>query len=339
MSSGHGPGMIKTVLIYTGIAFVIGLIVFWLVSGGIGATARAAQSLTNPIDLIFGGNASGTGIRLPWQPKFITKGPDISAYIDDEEGSYSQEDERARIEAQYGSTIEMPEYDPRTFGNPSPYIGRVVFERHGTSESDPAREYVTLARGSNEGTVALSGWSLQSAVSGVRVSIPYGTPSFMLGVVNSVQAISLEPGASIIVTSGSSPVGTSFRENVCTGYLNELQTFTPELQTQCPSPYGALPITADTIKMYGDECIDYVNDLDECHFPSSVPASLSPACRSIIANTFSYNGCVNTHRNDTSFTLSTWRVYLGSKTELWRNTHDVIRLLDEKGQTVNVLTY
>jgi len=318
---------------------VLGLIIFWLLSGGIGATARTAKGLINPIDFLFGGGASGTPLRLPWQLE-LPRGPDISGYSEEDQVSgYSQEKERALIEAQYGPTIEIPEYDPRTFGNFSPSRGRIVFGSENTSESNPALEYVTLAMVSNEGTMSLSGWSLQSAVSGVRVSIPNATPLFILGVVNSVQPIILKPGASAIITSGISPVGTSFRENICTGYLGELQSFTPELGTQCPSPYGALPITAENIKTYGDECIDYVNTLPRCHFPSSVPASLSPACRSFITNTFSYNGCVNTHRNEASFALSSWRVYLGSKTELWRNTHDVIRLLDEKGQTVDVLTY
>lgn len=340
MSSDHGPGMIRTVLIVSAAVFIVGLIIFWFVSGGVAATARTAKNLMNPIDFLFGSGTLGTSIHLPWQLDSITQGPDISGYGDGTSvGGQSLTEERSAIEAQYGPSIGSSN-DVRTFGNPSPYVGRVTFTGQNTWESSPAQEYVMLvANANNDAPITLSGWSLQSAVSGARVNIPYGAAFFTLGIVNNVQAVYLEPGTSAIVTTGISPVGTSFRENVCTGYLNELQPFTPTLSSQCPSPYGALPVTADNIRTYGDECIDYVNSLDQCHFPSNVPATLSPACRSFITNTFSYNGCVNVHRNEASFALPSWRVYLGLQTELWRNTHDVIRLLDEKGQTVDVFTY
>jgi hypothetical protein len=157
--------------------------------------------------------------------------------------------------------------------------------------------------------------------------------------VNAVQPISLEPGSSAILTTGISPVGISFRENTCSGYLGELQSFTPELPSECPAPSEALLLNADNLRAYGDTCIDYVQTLSQCHFPATVPSNLTPACRSFIANTLSYNGCTQAHRNDPSFALPSWRVYLGLKAEFWYNTHDVIRLLDDQGRVVDVLTY
>ena len=333
--------MIKRVLIISVVIFLIGFIIFWFMSGGVATTARTAKNITNPIGFLFGSDISETFISLPWQPESPTQGPDISGYGDGagSMSGYSQTEERAMIEAQYGPAVGI-QNDVRTFGNPSPYVGRIIFAEQNATESDATKEYVALAADvNNDGPITLSGWSLQSAVSGVRIGIPLGAPLFMLGVVNSVQTIYLEPGASAIITTSVSPVGTSFRENICIGYLNELQSFTPELSNQCPSPSESLPLTADNIRIYGDTCIDYVRNLPQCHFPSSVPAALSPACRSFITNTLSYNGCVNMHRNKVSFALPSWRIYLGLQAELWRNTHDVIRLLDDKGQIVDVLTY
>src|SRR3989344_1589368 len=94
----------------------------------------------------------------------------------------------------------------------------------------------------NSASVSIAGWSLQSAVSGARAAVPQAAPLFVLGIVNSVQGISLEPGASVVLTTAASPVGTSFRENRCIGYLNELQIFTPELSGSCPTPSEALPM-------------------------------------------------------------------------------------------------
>ena len=52
-----------------------------------------------------------------------------------------------------------------------------------------------------------------------------------------------------------------------------------------------------------------------------------------------YNNCFADHINDPNFAGTSWRIYLNSGVELWRNDHDTIRLLDAQGKTVDVLTY
>src|SRR3989344_2670359 len=80
--------------------------------------------------------------------------------------------------------------------------------------------------------------------------------------------------------------------------------------------------------------------LPPCRAPiSHFTSELSQPCRSFLANTLSYNGCIDTYRYRANFTENLWRVYLNSPRELWRNTHDVIRLLDAKGRTVDALAY
>ncbi len=175
--------MIKRVLIISAVVFIIGLVIFWFVSGGVAAAARTGKNLMNPIEWLFGGSASGTFIRLPWQPESLTQGPDISGYDQTGQTSdYSLSEQRAAIEMQY-NPIGMPENDARTFGNPSPYVGRIMFTDKNTSESNPANEYVVLT--ANAGSpITMSGWSLQSAVSGIRMNIPHGAPLFILGALN-----------------------------------------------------------------------------------------------------------------------------------------------------------
>ncbi len=325
--------MIKRVLIISIVVFIIALIIFWFVTGGWAAAARTARSLSNPLELIFGTSTSGSFIKLPWQPEELTRGPDI--------GDYAGEAD-ARILAS-GDEDQYSGGQPtqtQAFGNPSPYVGKVTISENAATESDITKEFVQLtASENNTEPLIVTNWTLQSAVSGARGTIPLATPLFVLGIVNAVQPIYLEPGASIFITTAASPIGTSFRENICSGYLSELQTFSPELRSECPAPSEALPMNADNLRTYGSSCFDYLNSLTQCHFPTTLPSDLSSACRSFISNTTSHNGCVNTYRNRIPFALPTFRAYLSFRSELWANSHDVIRLLDEQGRMVDVLTY
>ncbi len=326
--------MIKRVLIVSLSVFVIALILFWLFTGGPAAAWRTARTLINPLDLIVGTSTSGSFIRLPWQTETPVRGPDISDYAAQADAyNQSSGDEDQRSDANGRS-------DVRTFGNPSPYVGKVSISDSAASESDPQTESIQItASGGNSTPIAITNWSLQSAVSGARYPIPQAAPLFVMGTVNNVQTVRLEPGASALVTTAASPTGVSFRENICTGYLNELQQFAPELSSNCPAVSELLPLNADNLRTYGSTCIDYVGGLPSCHFPRSLPLDLSSACRTFIANTSSYNGCVNMYKTKTSFALPSWRLYLALRSEAWSNSHDVIRLLDEQGRTVDVLTY
>jgi hypothetical protein len=316
--------------------FVILLIIVWLISGGASAAARTAKSLANPLNIIFyNGTSTGNTILLPWQLPALTRGPDISQYANTAD---------QQLEAASQNQGENAPQDPgqaRTFGNPSPYAGKVTVGNNDATASDPAQEYVELdASAGNSGAIDITGWSLQSAVSGGRAYIMQAAPILITGIVNSVRHVALDPGASAIVVSGASPVGVSFQENVCIGYLAQLQTFTPDLSNSCPTPSDMLPETADNLRTYGPSCLDYVRNLPQCYFPgANLPSNLSPACRSFIADTMSYNGCVSIFDKNTDFTLPSWRLFLNMTRELWNNSHDVVRLLDAQGRTVDALTY
>ena len=329
--------MIKRVLITSLIVFIIALIVFWLMTGGWAAVARTARTLMNPLDFFIGQNPSGSFIKLPWQFESPTRGPDISEYAA-EADRYNEASGDEGNATSPDSVMQVGQV--RASGYGSPYSGRVTISGDTAAESNPALEFIELtASDSNSASVPIAGWSLQSAVSGARAAVPQAAPLFVLRMVNNVQGISLEPGASVVLTTAASPVGTSFRENRCIGYLNELQTFTPELSGSCPTPSEALPMNADNLRTYGSSCFDYLNGLPQCHFTTRFPSDLAPACRAFIQNTMSYNGCVNANRNHSGFALPIWRAYLARGPELWSNTHDVIRLLDAEGRTVDVLTY
>ena len=326
--------MLVRIFVWLGIFIAISLVILWIVSGGIGKITERSG--------LFGTGTSTLGVfRLPWQPEFPT-GPDLSSTIGHTgESTQNLEQELLSLQKEY-EALEGAARSARDFGMPSPHRGTVVIEgSERVSETDSNAEYLRLvAAWDNTAPINITGWSLQSALTGVRAYVPRGAYDFRMGVMNEQRDILLNAGASVIVMSGSSPVGTSFRENMCTGYLNQLQTFSPRLSERCPSPYDAVPVTADTLNLYGDACVDFAHTLHACEAPlSNFPAGLSTACRAFLANTLSYNGCIDRYRYRANFAENTWRVFLDSPRELWRNTHDVIRLLDGEGRTVDAITY
>ena len=343
-SGGHGGGgMIRTILMWLVVSIVIILVLLWLLTGGVGRIADSAKSIANPFGFFFSGNASSSGaFRLPWQPDNPVTGPDFERPEDsgiDTEEPPSPEEEALSVEEEYAALKARAEA-AKTFGEPSPHRGRVQIAGEGNAMEGGADEYIGIeAAPDNTAPVNITGWSLQSALTGVRAFFPRGADVFLVGAVNTQQDIYLDPEGSAIISSGPSPVGTSFRINACTGYLGGLQTFRPALARDCPLPADALPLTAENIRTYGDACFDLVQELPACTLPLSVPSSVSPSCRIFLANNLSYNGCVQNYRYKTGFQRGSWRIYLGAGGELWRNSHDVIRLLDAEGRTVDVLTY
>jgi hypothetical protein len=250
---------------------------------------------------------------LPWAVP-IPQGPDISNLV----GSASQTSISENTQSQ-------------TFGNQSQYNGSITLSTDGATASDPQQEYVIIE---NDGgnPVDISGWSLQSALTGARAYLPLGASFFQVGQLNEQNQIELQPGGVAIVTSGESPVGTSFQENECSGYLEQLQSYTPPLQTQCPSPGNDV----SQASVYGQSCAQYVSSVPFCTFPQSFPSGITASCQVYAQTTFSYNGCVAQYQNDPSFALNDWRIYLDATRELWNNDHDTIRLLDQEGETVAV---
>ena len=330
--SGHERSMIVTILIWTLVLVLIGLVIIWAILGGFTAAWNVMRNFTNPIDIIFGrtGTTTGTLITLPWQPSEL-RGPDIGAYAD-EARKVNGED--------YDEQASTQPSSPSQLGSRSLYARQVTLGDGDATSDDPSTEYLELsASGNNVEPLAVSGWSLQSAATGQRVYIPQGTATLTVGAVNQSLPIYLEPGESAIVITGNSPVGISFKENLCTGYLGQTQRFTPELESACPYGSEILQQTEANIRTYGASCFDYLRSLQRCAQAPEASSDITSACRALAANALTYNGCVNGYRTVPNFSLPRWRIFLGRGQELWGNAHDVIRLLDQNERTVDVLTY
>lgn len=228
------------------------------------------------------------------------------------------------------------------FGSPSPYRSLASMGHYVSSagSADPRNEYLEINIAQDARVpIDLSEWSLASDASGNAIVIPKGTETPMSGVVNAVQDIVLSPGERAIVVSGQSPIGASFRENKCIGYFSTFQKFYPALPQNCPSPNDELASAYGTGYIRDATCIDYVNKLSRCQVVLTPPVTVSGVCQSFLVKYLNYNGCVNAHKNDPDFLGNTWRIYLGRSNSMWRTQHELVKLLDTNGKTVDAFSY
>lgn len=304
--------------------FFIGVFVFifliWIITGGpLHPIAFTGPTLAQPQEL-----GGGTYLSLPRAP-FAIGSSNASL-----PGS---SDDRSSIPTLAGNTA---------FGEPSPYRGLVTMTR-GVSNSgslDPRNESIEIRVSPSAGVpINLSEWALLSEVSGSRVTIPKGTEVPTSGVVNESEHIVLSPGDRAIIISGRSPIGASFRENKCIGYFSTFQSFSPALPQNCPAPSDELTSFYGSSYLRDTACVDFVNKLARCQVTLTPPVTGTSACQSFVVKYLNYNGCVEAHRGDRDFLGTTWRVYLGRSNSMWRPTHELVKLLDVTGKTVDAFSY
>ena len=308
--------------------FFVGVFAFifliWIATGGpTHPLAFSGPTLAQPQEL-----GGGTYLGLPRAP-FQIGGPSVSL-----PGSSSG-----------GGTLSngsLPSLTGGVFGSPSAYRGIVTLTHFvsGAGSSNPANESIDLFVSQNAGVpVDISGWTLESDATGAGSIIPQGTETPTSGIVNAVQDIVLTPGEHAVLLSGQSPIGASFRENKCVGYFSTFQQFTPPLPQNCPAPNDELSSLYGTGYIRDAACIDFVNKLSRCQVALSPPVSVSGACQSFLIKYLNYNGCVDAHRSDSDFLGDSWRVYLGRSSSLLRTQHEVVKLVDKQGNTVDAFSY
>lgn len=223
--------------------------------------------------------------------------------------------------------------------HPSPYAKYVVLEE-GNARSGADSEYLVIRTLSGAPqAITMTGWKLESTATGFATVLPQAATLPFLGGVNNPSPMSMSANQNAYIVTGRSPNGTSFRTNVCTGYFEQFQNFNPALRLECPSP----TTEADTFFAAGslnDECYDIVRAIPRCTLVmQSIPASAGTACEQFISNTLSYNGCINKHKNEAKFYKDDWYIYIGRDQELWRSRSERIRLIDENGKVVGVVSY
>ncbi|MFZ2763552.1 MAG: hypothetical protein WAX80_00725 [Minisyncoccia bacterium] len=172
---------------------------------------------------------------------------------------------------------------------------------------------------------------------------------------SALQNVVLKSGEQAIVTTGvmgsQSPYKiVSFKENSCSGYLEDLPeyAFTPPLSRNCPRPADELGVSNQS-----SECRKFIERMSSCHTPefdtrdrdgeichNCVDGTpLTSSCVAFIKNHFNYNSCIANHSSDTNFSGQTWRIFLGKGWEMWAKEYETIELFDQLGRLVEYRDY
>ncbi len=315
--------------------FFVGIFIFiflvWVATGGpTRPISFAGPTLAKPQEL-----GGGTYLQLPRAPTKLgsSKTTDSSGDV-----NYSNYTRNYYGSSGSGRPLSGPLYGI-PFGTPSPYTKEISLYSH-VRNASTTKEYLQISLSRNAAApVRITGWWFESQITGKAAAIPGGTAVPTTNGVNQKTSIILSPGEKAYIHTGGSPIGTSFRENKCTGYLNEFQDFSPSLSRSCPRALNELQAYYGPYYLRDTSCVDYVKKISTCEadlFPSS---KLTRTCRDFARQYLNYNGCVAAHKNDPDFSGKTWHIYLGYSKPLWRGRSEVIKLLDINGKTVGVFTY
>lgn len=314
------------------IIFIIALGVIWSMTGGPDRAISREGWFLSPQFNSEGSRSSGLPyVELTTTPTTVTNTTDEVDRPAHQERSGSAWDFLTRFRAGTGDIEEEV----------SPHSGSVTLSVGSARSSDPNSEYIIIRTDRNlSAPVTISGWRLESTATGLGATIGQGAPLPFVGQINTEFPISLGANITAYVTTGRSPIGTSFRTNMCTGYIQQFQSFSPRLSTSCPRPMDELYNSAGINFVPNEECVRFVERIPRCTFTQTqIPGNVGSQCQTFILETLTYNGCMNNHRNKADFYGNEWRIYLARDQALWRSSTERIRLLDENGKVVDAVTY
>ncbi len=218
----------------------------------------------------------------------------------------------------------------------SPYAEYITFEK-GRADSSIENEYLIVrASASLPQRTVITGWRVESTATSLGAQIGNAAELLFTGSAASEVALAMNPGDTVYIVTGRSPIGASFRTNRCTGYFEQFQDFTPKLKLECPRA------KEEAARVFGaaitDQCRAVVDDIDRCTLETDTTTA-DTQCRNFITETLTYNGCVAAHKNTPGFYGNEWYLYLKRDQELWKEEYERIRLVDENKKVVGAIRY
>ncbi len=219
----------------------------------------------------------------------------------------------------------------------SPYKGKVSLGVGLARNTTLAQQYVTLQVSPLfKEPIVISGWKIRSKITGRSAIIGQAPKIPALPSRPQLEPIVIKAGDTITMSTGRSPVQTSFRVNLCTGYFSESKTFTPYLRSDCPRTSSDPRLTPYN---YDDQCLDYIETIPQCRRPKNIPQNLTISCKDYLNNEISYSSCVKANEKIATFLKNEWRIYLQSDTLLWKQKREELELIDANNKLVDTLTY
>ena len=221
------------------------------------------------------------------------------------------------------------------------YKNKIFLKDGNTYSSEPENEYLVIeSSADNKEKINITGWTLHSSASGETIKIEKANHLPQMYSVNYQEVVLLSPGEKAYITTGKSPINTSFRTNLCTGYFEQFQRFEPSLDRECPRPEDEPGFITTGPNALNDACIDYVEGISKCSIVNeSLPLDMQYECSQYINTKINYKTCVENHKNEKDFYGPEWRIFLNRNEQLWKEKRELIKLLDVNGKVIDTLSY
>lgn len=220
----------------------------------------------------------------------------------------------------------------------SPYKNLVKIASIQRGANSPDKEYVMLRSNNPSQHITVTGWTIESRYGGT-MTIP---PARNIPEIDAVDTpIVMEPAGTVSITTGNNNYSHNFRENSCTAYFNQYQSFTPGLSGSC---HGGNDYSATELlnRGFNTECTDYIRSLNSCRIPTiplDTQLRIKDACIQFITDNISYSGCVSRWRDTKDFLKNTWHVFMRRTSKFWDDRHDYAVLRDNQGLIVDEFSY
>lgn len=309
------------------------LFCFWLLSGGYNSNFAKGGPFLHPLGPLGSGFSYGNIRDFNLIPKgnfsLGSSNPIDSIKNANDPQSIEREIEKISAEIKKAQDAAVA----------SPYKGLITLRVGNWYGNTASSEYLKLVASRDlQGKVLITGWSVRSAITYKNAQIGKAAPLPFTDQTNQEDPIFISAGDTVYINTGRSPIGISFKTNLCTGYFGQFQEFTPQLSTDCPRVVDEKhPNIAND---FLDACEDYLSGMASCKIQvGSLPQSIGPDCNSFISTKINYPTCLLNHKNDFGFYKPEWRVFLKQDTRLWKDRREVIQLFDNKGKIVDTVSY
>lgn len=192
--------------------------------------------------------------------------------------------------------------------------------------------YIRITLGTLDAPLNISEWSLENEL-GERAELGVGVELVTPGQTPSPLPLLVASNTTLLVGFGPSPLGVSFREHVCSGYLRGTVPLTPPIETRCPELSKNKSWSA-----LDSSCKLLIESLPRCTVISPEHQSdMNPVCESFLRTVPTYTSCMKEVGKEAL--LPQWRIFIERRNTFIHQDGGAVILRDDRGMIVDFFPY
>lgn len=235
------------------------------------------------------------------------------------------------MKMEHGTAVTSSGSSAKGTATTSPYKGKIFFDGVQAS-GDAQTESIIVSNRTDDERISITAFSITTE-HGQNYVIPLGfaLPGFSA---TPSDPIVLRPHDRVVISVGKQDSHINFRENMCTGYLDETAQFSPGLSHRCPVP--------DTRMLHNlsDRCIQELAGIPGCRTgPLPEFPDPDPACAYYIADNLNYVGCVANYKSRRDFYNDQWLVWMQRTVPFFNTRFETVVLKDQQGKVIDEYRY